>query len=49
MTFQLGGYRQYADVVENIENQLADLLPGFTIDRANKIWTVNDITITPEI
>ena len=49
MTFQLGAFKQYAAVVDNIHEQLAYILPGFEICFEDKTWKVNDVTITPEI
>lgn len=49
MTFQLGAFKQYAAVVDNIHEQLAYILPGFEVCFEDKTWKVNDVTITPEI
>jgi hypothetical protein len=31
MTFQLGAFKQYAAIVDNVHEQLAYILPGFEV------------------
>ena len=49
MTFQLGGYKQYSKIVEAIHTHLQEILPGLKIDFAEKVWKIDNLTITPEI
>lgn len=49
LTIQLGGYKQYSKITENIEKYLREIIPGFKIDRREKTWKINDLLITPEI
>ena len=49
MTFQLGAYRQYAEIVEHIHHYIQEIIPGLEISFETKEWIINDVTITPEI
>lgn len=49
MTFQLGAYKQYAKIVNAINKHLQEILPGLIIDNSEKVWKIDNLTITPEI
>ena len=49
ITFQLGAYKQYAHIANDINKYIQEIIPEVKINNKDKKWEVNGVTITPEI
>ena len=49
ITFQLGAYKQYTQIANDINKYIQEIIPEVKINNKDKKWEVNGVTITPEI